>query len=35
MSDASEKKHLKSCIAQAKEQLSEVDNQPTESSQGL
>ncbi|CAD5332293.1 unnamed protein product [Arabidopsis thaliana] len=34
VSDASEKKHLKSCIAQAKEQLSEVDNQPTESSQG-
>lgn len=32
-SDASEKKHLKSCIAQAKEQLSEVDNQPAESSQ--
>jgi len=34
VSDASEKKHLKSCVAQAKEQLSEVDNQPTESSQG-
>ncbi|KAG7555992.1 Zinc finger RING-type [Arabidopsis suecica] len=34
VSDASEKKHLKSCIVQAKEQLSEVDNQPTESSQG-
>ncbi|CAH2072248.1 unnamed protein product [Thlaspi arvense] len=34
VSDASEKKHLKSCIAQAKDQLIEVDTQPTESSQG-
>ncbi|CAN6975503.1 unnamed protein product [Brassica oleracea var. botrytis] len=34
VSDASEKKHLKSCIEQAKEQLTEVDVQPTESSQG-
>lgn len=29
VSDASEKKHLKSCIEQAKEQLTEVDTQPT------
>ncbi|CAN7114598.1 unnamed protein product [Brassica rapa subsp. narinosa] len=34
VSDTSEKKHLKSCIEQAKEQLTEVDIQPTESSQG-
>ncbi|CAH8390827.1 unnamed protein product [Eruca vesicaria subsp. sativa] len=34
VSDASEKKHLKSCIEQAKEQLTEVDIQPTERSQG-
>ena len=34
MSDASEKKHLKSCIEQAKEQLTEVDHQPTVRSQG-
>ncbi|KAH0888586.1 hypothetical protein HID58_051015 [Brassica napus] len=34
VSDASEKKHLKSCIEQAKEQLTEVDIQPTESSRG-
>ncbi|CAN8300890.1 unnamed protein product [Cochlearia groenlandica] len=34
VSDASEKKHLKSCIDQAKDQLTQVDNQPsTESSQ--
>ncbi|KAG5403495.1 hypothetical protein IGI04_009614 [Brassica rapa subsp. trilocularis] len=30
VSDTSEKKHLKSCIEQAKEQLTEVDIQPTE-----
>uniref|UniRef100_A0A0D3CRE6 Uncharacterized protein n=3 Tax=Brassica TaxID=3705 RepID=A0A0D3CRE6_BRAOL len=34
VSDASEKKHLKSCIEQAKEQLTEVDHQPTVRSQG-
>ncbi|KAF3522504.1 hypothetical protein F2Q69_00047304, partial [Brassica cretica] len=34
VSDASEKKHLKSCIEQAKEQLTKVDHQPTVRSQG-
>ncbi|RID45290.1 hypothetical protein BRARA_I02032 [Brassica rapa] len=34
VSDASKKKHLKSFIEQAKEQLTEVDHQPTERSQG-
>ncbi|XP_010535775.1 PREDICTED: E3 ubiquitin-protein ligase AIP2 [Tarenaya hassleriana] len=33
VSNAAEKEHLKSCIAQAKEELNEVDNPPTEEPQ--
>ncbi|GKE20644.1 hypothetical protein Tco_1432156 [Tanacetum coccineum] len=33
VSESSEKKHLHTCIARAREQLSEIDNQPDESTQ--